>query len=131
MDCCRTRAIIAGTSFGLLLTALKDDADLPDVLPEVIPPAWFDDLNRYRITIMLSTSLRGTGIVASTDQSAALKIECRDSAHYFVNIPAAATANMDAGDIVLTIELRDTLTDAVLKAERRIIPLIKTRDTRL
>jgi len=37
---------------------------------------------------------------------------------------------MDEGEIVLTIELRDTLTDAVLKAERRTIPLIKAREIR-
>lgn len=46
------------------------------------------------------------------------------------NVPASATVDMDEGEIVLTIELRDTLTDAVLKAERRTIPLIKAREIR-
>lgn len=130
MDCYRSRAIIAGTSFGVLFTAIKDEIDIPDVLPEIIPSAWFDNLDRYRIIAMLSTSQRNVGIVASSSADASLKIERRDSAHYFVNVPAAATAHMDAGEIVLTIELRDTLTDAVLKAERRTIPLIKAREIR-
>lgn len=127
MDCWQSKAIIAGTSFGMLFTAIKDDIDIPDVLPEIIPSAWFDNLDRYRITAQLSTSRRGPNIVARSDGSEDLKIERRDSAHYFINIPASATVGMDEGEIVLTIELRDKLTDAVLKAERRTIPLIKTR----
>ena len=78
----------------------------------------------------LSTSRRGVCIIARSDTSADLKIERRDSAHYFINVPASATVDMDEGEIVLTIELRDTLTDAVLKAERRTIPLIKAREIR-
>ena len=101
----------------MLFTAIKDEIDIPDVLPEIIPSAWFDNLDRYRI-------------VARSDTSADLKIERRDSAHYFINVPASATVDMDEGEIVLTIELRDTLTDAVLKAERRTIPLIKAREIR-
>ena len=97
---------------------------------EIIPSAWFDNLDRYRITAQLSTSRRGVCIVARSDTSADLKIERRDSAHYFINVPASATVDMDEGEIVLTIELRDTLTDAVLKAERRTIPLIKAREIR-
>ena len=111
----------------MLFTAIKDEIDIPDVLPEIIPSAWFDNLDRYRITAQLSTSRRGVCIVA---RSADLKIERRDSAHYFINVPASATVDMDEGEIVLTIELRDTLTDAVLKAERRTIPLIKAREIR-
>ena len=111
----------------MLFTAIKDEIDIPDVLPEIIPSAWFD---RYRITAQLSTSRRGVCIVARSDTSADLKIERRDSAHYFINVPASATVDMDEGEIVLTIELRDTLTDAVLKAERRTIPLIKAREIR-
>ena len=42
MNCWRTKAIIAGTSFGMLFTAIKDEIDIPDVLPEIIPSAWFD-----------------------------------------------------------------------------------------
>ena len=97
----------------MLFTAIKDEIDIPDVLPEIIPSAWFDNLDRYRITAQLSTSRRGVCIVARSDTSA-------DS----------ATVDMDEGEIVLTIELRDTLTDAVLKAERRTIPLIKAREIR-
>ena len=130
MNCWRTKAIIAGTSFGMLFTAIKDEIDIPDVLPEIIPSAWFDNLDRYRITAQLSTSRRGVCIVARSDTSADLKIQRRDSAHYFINVPASATVDMDEGEIVLTIELRDTLTDAVLKAERRTIPLIKAREIR-
>ena len=111
----------------MLFTAIKDEIDIPDVLPEIIPSAWFDNLDRYRITAQLSTSRRGVCIVARSDTSADLKIERRDSAHYFINVPASATVD---GEIVLTIELRDTLTDAVLKAERRTIPLIKAREIR-
>lgn len=127
MDCRQSKAIIAGTSFGILFTAIKDDIDIPEVLPETIPSAWFDNLDRYRMRARLSTSRRGPNIVARSDGSEDLKIERRDSAHYFTNIPASATVGMDEGEIVLTIELRDKLTDAVLKAERRTIPLIKTR----
>ena len=110
----------------MLFTAIKDEIDIPDVLPEIIPSAWFDNLDRYRITAQLSTSRRGVCIVARSDTSADLKIERRD----FINVPASATVDMDEGEIVLTIELRDTLTDAVLKAERRTIPLIKAREIR-
>lgn len=127
MDGCRRKAIIAGTSFGMLFTAIKDDIDIPDILPDIIPSAWFDNLDRYRITAQLSTSRRGPNIVARSYRSEDLKIERRDNAHYFINVPASATVDMDEGEIVLTIELRDIKTDAVLKAERRTIPLIKTR----
>lgn len=130
MDSSRTRAIIAGTSFALLITALRDDIAVPDVLPDEIPPAWFDNLDRYRMRVMLSTSQRGARIVATTTGDAPLKIERRDSAHYVLNIPAAATSGMDAGEIVLTVELCDTQSEAVMKAERRTIPLVKAREIR-
>ncbi|WP_418991737.1 hypothetical protein [Alistipes sp.] len=122
--------MIAGTSFGVLFTAIKDEIDIPDRVPEVIPSTWFDNLDRYRITAQITTSRRGACIIACSDIPADLKIERRDSAHYFLNVPASATVDMDEGEIVLTIELRDKLTDAVLKAERRTIPLIKTRTIR-
>lgn len=130
MNCWRSKAIIAGTSFGVLFTAIKDEIDIPDQVPEVIPSAWFDNLDRYRITAQLSTSRRGVCITARSDAATELKIVRRDSAHYFINVPASATVDMDEGEIVVTIELRDKLTDAVLKAERRTIPLIKTREIR-
>lgn len=130
MDISRTQTIIAGTSFALLITAFRDDIPVPDVLPDEIPVEWFDNLDRYRMRVMLSTSQRGTRIVASTTTDAPLRIERRDSAHYLLNIPATATTCMDAGEIILTIEICDTQSDAVLKAERRTIPLVKARDIR-
>lgn len=130
MECATYRAIIAGTSFGMLLTALRDDIDIPDRLPEVIPLAWLDNLDRYNMTLMLSTSPHKARIVASTTPEAPLKIMRKDSSHYFVNIPAAATEHMEPGEIVLTIELRDKSSNAVVKAERRTLPLIRTREIR-
>ena len=55
------------------------------------------------------------------------KIGRRDVARYFVNIPASATEEMEEGEIVLTVELQDTHTDTVMKAERRTVPLVKAR----
>ena len=108
MESCRAHTIIAGTSFAMLITALRDDVELPEELPDTIPSAWLDNLDRYRIVLLLSTSKR-------------------DSARYFVNIPASATEEMEEGEIVLTVELQDTQTDTVMKAERRTVPLVKAR----
>lgn len=130
MNCWRTKAIIAGTSFGMLFTAIKDEIDIPDVLPEIIPSAWFDNLDRYRITAQLSTSRRGVCIVARSDTSADLKIERRDSAHYFINVPASATVDMDEGEIVLTIELRDHADRCSTQGRASDNPLIKAREIR-
>ena len=117
MESCRAHTIIAGTSFAMLITALRDDVELPEELPDTIPSAWLDNLDRYRIVLLLSTS------AAEYE----LKIERRDSARYFVNIPASATEEMEEGEIVLTVELQDTQTDTVMKAERRTVPLVKAR----
>ena len=118
MESCRAHTIIAGTSFAMLITALRDDVELPEELPDTIPSAWLDNLDRYRIVLLLSTS---------TAAEYELKIERRDSARYFVNIPASATEEMEEGEIVLTVELQDTQTDTVMKAERRTVPLVKAR----
>ena len=127
MESCRAHTIIAGTSFALLITALRDDVELPEELPETIPSAWLDNLDRYRIVLLLSTSKHGPKAIAGTAAEYELKIERRDSARYFVNIPASATEEMEEGEIVLTVELHDTQTDTVMKAERRTVPLVKAR----
>lgn len=114
----------------MLFTAIKDEIDIPDVLPEITRQHGLTTSTDTGITAQLSTSRRGVCIVARSDTSADLKIERRDSAHYFINVPASATVDMDEGEIVLTIELRDTLTDAVLKAERRTTPINKAREIR-
>ena len=124
MESCRAHTIIAGTSFALLITALRDDVELPEELPETIPSAWLDNLDRYRIVLLLSTSKHGPKAIAGTAAEYELKIERRDSARYFVNIPASAT---EESEIVLTVELHDTQTDTVMKAERRTVPLVKAR----
>ena len=118
MESCRAHTIIAGTSFAMLITALRDDVELPEELP---------DLDRYRIVLLLSTSKHGPKAIAGTAAEYELKIERRDSARYFVNIPASATEEMEEGEIVLTVELQDTQTDTVMKAERRTVPLVKAR----
>lgn len=127
MESCRAHTIIAGTSFAMLITALRDDVELPEELPDTIPSAWLDNLDRYRIVLLLSTSKHGPKAIAGTAAEYELKIERRDSARYFVNIPASATEEMEEGEIVLTIELQDTQTDTVMKAERRTVPLVKAR----
>ena len=127
MESCRAHTIIAGTSFAMLITALRDDVELPEELPDTIPSAWLDNLDRYRIVLLLSTSKHGPKAIAGTAAEYELKIERRDSARYFVNIPASATEEMEEGEIVLTVELQDTQTDTVMKAERRTVPLVKAR----
>ncbi len=84
MESCRAHTIIAGTSFALLITALRDDVELPEELPETIPSAWLDNLDRYRIVLLLSTSKHGPKAIAGTAAEYELKIERRDSARYFV-----------------------------------------------
>lgn len=111
----------------MLITALRDDVELPEELPDTIPSAWLDNLDRYRIVLLLSTSKHGPKAIAGTAAEYELKIERRDSARYFVNIPASATEEMEEGEIVLTVELHDTQTDTVMKAERRTVPLVKAR----
>jgi len=108
MESCRAHTIIAGTSFAMLITALRDDVELPEELPDTIPSAWLDNLDRYRIVLLLSTSKHGPKAIAGTAAEYELKIERRDSARYFVNIPASATEEMEEGEIVLTVELQDT-----------------------
>lgn len=110
MESCRAHTIIAGTSFAMLITALRDDVELPEELPDTIPSAWLDNLDRYRIVLLLSTSKHGPKAIAGTAAEYELKIERRDSARYFVNIPASATEEMEEGEIVLTVELQDTQT---------------------
>ena len=39
------KALIAGTDFALLFTAIRDNVELPEVLPDEIPAAWLDDLS--------------------------------------------------------------------------------------
>ena len=71
----------------MLITALRDDVELPEELPDTIPSAWLDNLDRYRIVLLLSTSKHGPKAIAGTAAEYELKIERRDSARYFVNIP--------------------------------------------
>lgn len=123
------KALIAGTDFALLFTAIRDGVELPEVLPDEIPAAWLDDLSGYDLTAQLSTSLRGPRVVAGTEKSAGvLEIRRIDAAHLAVNIPHEVTAGMDEGEIVLTVELRHKTTGALVKAERRTIPIIKVRE---
>ena len=66
MESCRAHTIIAGTSFAMLITALRDDVELPEELPDTIPSAWLDNLDRYRIVLLLSTSKHGPKAIAGT-----------------------------------------------------------------
>ena len=79
MESCRAHTIIAGTSFAMLITALRDDVELPEELPDTIPSAWLDNLDRYRIVLLLSTSKHGPKAIAGTAAEYELKIERRDS----------------------------------------------------
>ncbi len=125
---CGRKAIVAGTDFGLLFTALRDDIPPPTEWPQRIPDAWLDDLDGYEITVRLSTSGYGPRIVASTDgENGHITIIRRDKAHLAVNIPHDATDGLSAGELVLTVELRHHATGAILRAERRTIPLIRVR----
>lgn len=129
MDGYFKKALIAGTDFAIIWTAIKDSVKLPDILPETIPAEWLDDLSAYNIRVQLSTSMHGKKIVASTESSdGVLSIRQIDNAHFVVDIPHTFTEKMDAGEIVLTIELRHTQTATLLKAERRTIPIIRIRE---
>ena len=75
MESCRAHTIIAGTSFAMLITALRDDVELPEELPDTIPSAWLDNLDRYRIVLLLSTSKHGPKAIAGTAAEYELKIE--------------------------------------------------------
>lgn len=128
----RRRAIVIGTDFAVFYTAIRDGVELPERLPEVLPDEWLDDLSGYDLTARISTCGRGPSVVASTAPgSGELTIRRIDASHFAVNIPASATGGMKEGEIVLTVELRHRLTGAVVKAERRTIPLVKVRDIRV
>lgn len=125
---CGGKAIVAGTDFGLLITALRDDIPPPTEWPQRIPDAWLDDLDGYEMTAQLSTSGYGPRIVASTEAGySRLTIIRRDKSHLAVNIPHDATEGLPAGELVLTVELRHRVTGSVLRAERRTLPLIRVR----
>lgn len=123
------KALIAGTDFALLFTAIRDNVELPEVLPDEIPAAWLDDLSGYDLAAQLSTTPHGPVVAAST-QTGAGRLELRriDAAHLAVNIPLSATEGMDEGEIVLTVELRHKATGVLVKAQRRTIPIIKVRN---
>lgn len=123
------RTIVAGTDFAVLYTAIRDDVELPDVLPDEIPAEWLDDLSGYDLKMQLSTTCRGTRILASTEPGPGmLGIRRLDAAHLAVNVPHTATEGMDEGEIVLTIELLHRATGAIIKAEKRTIPIVKVRN---
>lgn len=64
------KALIAGTDFALLFTAIRDNVELPEVLPDEIPAAWLDDLSGYDLAAQLSTTPHGPVVAASTQTGA-------------------------------------------------------------
>ena len=73
--------------------------------------------------------LPGNAHLASTEPGPGmLGIRRLDAAHLAVNIPHTATEGMDEGEIVLTIELLHRATGAIIKAEKRTIPIVKVRN---
>lgn len=127
----RKRAIIIGTDFAVLYTAIRDGIDIPDEWPDEIPDEWLDDLSGYELSAKISTAVRGRSVVASTSPGTGqLTIRRIDASHFAVNIPASATEGMQEGEIVLTVELRHKETGVIMKGERRTIPLVRVRDMR-
>jgi len=141
-------AIVAGTDFSLLVVALRDEAPLPQTGgPQAAqgsgaggpaeagdqPPAeWLEDLTDFDITLQLSSASGGGAAVATTVEGggnvAARRI---DPYHIVVDVPAAVTAEMNEGELVITVTLCHRPTGAVQKAERKLQRIIKVREAQI
>jgi len=136
-----TPPVVAGSDFALLLTALRDDARLPDgAAPDEFPEELFEDLTDFDITLQLCSSSGGAAAIGDTaGETVALAAEGESGVvmrrvgpyHIVVNVPAAATARMNEGELVLTLVLCHRPTGAVQMAETRLQRITKVREVRI